>query len=72
VELDWLPFNKSGGPSFWPWLNAKLSLQYVIHTEFKRGGPGLRRGGPTGIRQQHPVPLGLDRVLIGPTVGRMW
>lgn len=34
VEFDWLPFNKKGGPSLWPWFNAKLSLQYVFYTKF--------------------------------------
>jgi hypothetical protein len=28
LELDYIPFNY-GGPSFWPWLNVKLGLQYV-------------------------------------------
>lgn len=32
-ELDYMPF-AWGGPEFWPWLNAKLSLQYVAYTEF--------------------------------------
>ena len=32
-ELDYMPFSW-GGPEFWPWLNAKLSLQYVAYTEF--------------------------------------
>jgi hypothetical protein len=34
VELDWLPLNKNGGPSFWPWFNPKFSLQYVLYTKF--------------------------------------
>jgi hypothetical protein len=33
-QLDWLPFNKSGGPSFWPHSNVKFSLQYTAYTEF--------------------------------------
>jgi hypothetical protein len=37
VELDWLPFNKNGGPFFWPWFNPKFSLQYVIYTKFNGG-----------------------------------
>ena len=37
VELDWLPLNKTGGPSLWPWFNPKLSLQYVIYTKFNGG-----------------------------------
>ncbi|MCB1747114.1 MAG: cytochrome C [Gammaproteobacteria bacterium] len=33
-ELDWLPFNKAGGPSFWPMSNLKLSLQYTLYGRF--------------------------------------
>jgi hypothetical protein len=33
AELDYFPFNH-GGPSFWPWLNMKLGLQYVYFTKF--------------------------------------
>ncbi len=36
AELDYMPFN-NGGPSFWPWLNAKLSLQYIAYTRFNGG-----------------------------------
>jgi hypothetical protein len=32
-ELDFIPFNH-GGPSFWPWLNAKFGLQYVYYNKF--------------------------------------
>jgi hypothetical protein len=44
VELDYLPSNY-GGPSFWPWLNVKLGLQYVHYNKFNGGssnfdGPG--------------------------------
>ena len=31
-----MPFNK-GGPSFWPWLNAKVGLQYIGYTKFNGG-----------------------------------
>jgi len=34
LEVDYLPFNKTGGPWFWPWFNPKLVLQYTIYTEF--------------------------------------
>jgi hypothetical protein len=34
VQLDWLPFNKSGGPSVWPYSNLKASLQYTAYTKF--------------------------------------
>lgn len=33
-QLDFLPFNKRGGPSFWPRSNLKLSLQYVAYDRF--------------------------------------
>jgi hypothetical protein len=33
-QVDWLPFNKDGGPSFWPMSNLKLSLQYTAYTKF--------------------------------------
>jgi hypothetical protein len=36
-ELDYMPFN-NGGPSFWPWLNAKIGLQYVAYNRFNGGG----------------------------------
>lgn len=34
LQLDWLPFNKQGGPSLWPWLNPKISAQYVAYSRF--------------------------------------
>jgi hypothetical protein len=34
LQLNWLPFNKSGGPSFWPKSNVKFSVQYVIYDRF--------------------------------------
>ena len=33
-QVDYLPFNKKGGPFFWPRSNAKLSLQYVLYDNF--------------------------------------
>ena len=33
AELDYIPFNY-GGPSFWPWLNMKLGLQYTHYNQF--------------------------------------
>jgi hypothetical protein len=33
AELDYIPFNY-GGPSFWPWLNMKLGLQYIDYNQF--------------------------------------
>ncbi len=32
-EADYIPFNY-GGPSFWPWLNMKLALQFVHYDKF--------------------------------------
>ena len=34
LQLDWLPYNKQGGPSVWPWFNPKLSLQYINYDKF--------------------------------------
>ena len=36
AEIDYMPFNH-GGPSFWPWLNAKIGLQYIYYTKFNGG-----------------------------------
>jgi len=33
AELDYMPFNH-GGPSFWPWLNMKVGVQYILYTKF--------------------------------------
>jgi hypothetical protein len=33
-EVDWLPFNKSGGPWFWPYSNVKFDLQYTVYNTF--------------------------------------
>jgi hypothetical protein len=35
-ELDYLPFNH-GGPAFWPWLNVKVGLQYILYNRFDGG-----------------------------------
>jgi hypothetical protein len=34
IQLDYLPFNKGGGPSFWQYSNVKFSLQYWIYNRF--------------------------------------
>ena len=34
VQVNYLPFNKGGGPSFWPKSNVKLSLQYTAYNRF--------------------------------------
>jgi hypothetical protein len=33
-QLNYLPFNKGGGPGFWPHSNVKLSLQYTLYDRF--------------------------------------
>ena len=33
-QFDYLPFNKGGGPAFWPRSNVKISLQYVAYAKF--------------------------------------
>ncbi len=33
-QLDWLPFNKNGGPSVWTWFNPKFVLQYTKYFRF--------------------------------------
>jgi hypothetical protein len=32
-EIAYLPF-MHGGPSFWPWLNARIGLQYTYYDKF--------------------------------------
>ncbi len=34
LQLTYLPFNKAGGPAFWPRSNVKFSLQYVVYNRF--------------------------------------
>jgi hypothetical protein len=34
LQLDYMPFNKNGGPAFWPKSNIKFDLQYVIYNRF--------------------------------------
>lgn len=33
-QFDYLPFNKNGGPSFWPRSNVKLTMQYTVYNRF--------------------------------------
>ncbi len=33
-QADYLPFNKNGGPAFWPRSNVKFSLQYTMYNRF--------------------------------------
>ncbi len=34
LQANYLPFNKGGGPSFWPRSNLKLSVQYTFYNRF--------------------------------------
>lgn len=34
LQLDYMPFNRDGGPSVWQWFNPKFVLQYVAYTKF--------------------------------------
>ncbi len=43
-ELDYIPFSH-GGPSFWPWLNMKLGLQYIYYTKFDGGSTNFDGAG---------------------------
>ena len=33
-QLNYMPFNKDGGPAFWPRSNVKFSLQYTVYNRF--------------------------------------
>ena len=35
-ELNYIPFS-NGGPSWWPWLNTRLGLQYTLYNHFNGG-----------------------------------
>ena len=34
LQMSYLPFNKGGGPAFWPRSNVKFSVQYVVYNRF--------------------------------------
>ncbi len=34
LQLNYMPLNKGGGPSFWPKSNVKFSLQYTFYNRF--------------------------------------
>lgn len=44
-QLNYLPFNKKGGPSFWPHSNVKLSLQYTLYQRFNGSGHNFDGSG---------------------------
>jgi hypothetical protein len=35
-EANYIPFS-NGGPSWWPWLNARIGLQYTLYNHFNGG-----------------------------------
>jgi hypothetical protein len=43
-ELNYIPFSH-GGPSFWPWLNLKLGLQYIYYNKFNGGSTNFDGAG---------------------------
>jgi hypothetical protein len=34
LQANYIPFNKKGGPAFWPKSNVKFSVQYIIYNRF--------------------------------------
>jgi hypothetical protein len=34
LQANYLPFNKGGGPAFWPRSNVKISMQYTVYNHF--------------------------------------
>jgi hypothetical protein len=47
LQVNYLPFNKGTGPSFWPRSNLKLSLQYVIYNRFDGSATNIDGAGRT-------------------------
>jgi hypothetical protein len=45
IEIEYLPFNKNGGPDFWPYSNVKLTGQYVIYQQFDGSRMNVDGGG---------------------------
>ena len=45
LQLNYLPFNKNGGPSFWPKSNLKLSAQYIIYNRFNGAAHNIDGAG---------------------------
>lgn len=37
LELNWMPFNKKGGPDFWPRSTVKFTAHYIIYNRFNGG-----------------------------------
>jgi hypothetical protein len=47
IQLDYLPFNKGGGPAFWPSSSVKLSLQYTLYQRFDGSHSNVDGAGRT-------------------------
>jgi hypothetical protein len=47
TEIAYLPF-MHGGPSFWPWFNARIGLQYIAYTKFD--GSTVNVDGTAGLK----------------------
>jgi len=45
LQLNYLPFNKKGGPAFWPRSNVKFSLQYTLYNRFNGAGTNYDGAG---------------------------
>ncbi len=45
LQANYLPFNKRGGPPFWPRSNIKFSLQYVYYNRFDGSSTNIDGAG---------------------------
>ena len=61
-ELAYLPFSH-GGPSFWPWLNFRVGLQYTHWNKFDGATTNINGIGQKREQQQYDLCLHLDHVL---------
>jgi hypothetical protein len=43
-EANYIPFS-NGGPSWWPWLNTRLGLQYTLYNRFDGGSKNFDGAG---------------------------
>jgi hypothetical protein len=57
TEIAYLPFSY-GGPSFWPWLNMRIGLQYTLWNKFEAPPPisTARAGTRTTTTRFSPTP----------------
>ena len=44
-DVSYLPFSR-GGPSFWPWANARIGLSYTLYTRFNGASSNI---DPTAV-----------------------